>query len=77
MLSTMTGFYDRMHIDRGDVIARTIFIDTGGVKATDFNLSSQAAEQLFESGRSAATIFLDGDATHPKWDFDDYKRTWR
>jgi NTE family protein len=77
MLSTMTGFYDRMHIDRTDVVARTIFVDTFGVKATDFQLSKGTAERLFESGRMAATTFLDGDDDHPKWDFEQYKRTWR
>jgi NTE family protein len=77
MLSTMTGFYDRMHIDRADVIARTIFVDTFGVKATDFQLSPDAAERLFESGRAAATTFLDGDEHRPRWDFEQYKRTWR
>jgi NTE family protein len=73
----MTGFYDRMHIDRGDVVARTIFVDTFGVKATDFDLSASTAERLFESGRAAATAFFDGDAQRPKWDFEEYKRQWR
>jgi NTE family protein len=77
MLSTMTGFYDRMHIDGADGVARTIFVDTFGVKATDFQLSPGTAEKLFASGRAAATAFLDGDDQHPKWDFEQYKRTWR
>ena len=55
MVTTMTGFYDRMHIDRADVVARTIFVDTFGVKATDFALSDETAERLYESGRKAAT----------------------
>lgn len=77
MLTTMTGYYDRMHIDRPDVIARTIFVDTSGVKATDFGLSRDTADRLYDAGRAAATRFLDGDAQHPKWDFEEYKRTWR
>lgn len=77
MLSTMTGFYDRMHIDRADVAARTIFVDTFGVKATDFDLSAKTAETLFESGRKATTAFLDGDERRPKWDFEAYKQQWR
>lgn len=77
MLSTMTGFYDRMHIDRDDVVARTIFIDTSGVKATDFDLSASTAAELFESGRTAATTFLDGDDRRQGWDFEAYKRKWR
>jgi NTE family protein len=77
MVTTMTGFYDRMHIDRADVRARTIFVDTFGVKATDFTLSPATAERLFESGRRAATTFLDGADEHPAWDFEEYKRTFR
>jgi NTE family protein len=77
MLATMTGFYDRMHIDREDVVARTIFVDTFGVKATEFDLSTSTAEKLFESGQQAATVFLDGDEHRPKWDFEMYKQQWR
>lgn len=77
MLSTMTGFYDRMHIDREDVVTRTIFVDTFGVKATDFDLSEATAEKLFESGQRAATAFLDGDEHRSKWDFEAYKQQWR
>jgi NTE family protein len=71
MLATMTSFHDQMHIDDPGVLARTIFIDTFGVKATDFDLSPTTAERLFENGRSAAETFL---AT---WDFDDYVRRFR
>jgi NTE family protein len=74
MLTTMTGFYDRMHIDRADVVERTIFVDTFGVKATDFDLSPETAEKLYDSGRLAATTFLDGDNEHPGWDFPAYKK---
>lgn len=77
MLSTMVGFYDRMHIDRPDVVARTIFVDTSAVNPVDFGLSKAAAEGLFESGRAAAAKFLDGDENHPAWDWEEYKRTWR
>ncbi len=77
MVYTMTGFYDRMHIDRPDVLSRTIFVDCHGVRGTDFDLSAETAERLYQSGRAAATLFLDGDASHPKWDFEEYKRKWR
>jgi NTE family protein len=77
MVTTMTGFYDRMHIDRADVVARTIFVDTFGVKPTDFALSGDTAERLYESGRKAATTFLDGDDENPGWDFEEYKRRFR
>jgi NTE family protein len=71
MLSTMTGFYDRMQTTRPDVVARTIVVDTNGVGATDFSLSPDTAESLFEGGREAAARFLTG------WNFDDYKRRFR
>lgn len=77
MISTMTGFYDRMHIDRADVAARTIFVDTFGVKATDFGLTAATTQRLFDSGRRAATAFLDGDDRQPRWDFEEYKKHWR
>jgi NTE family protein len=77
MVTTMTGFYDRMHIDRADVVARTIFVDTFGVKATDFDLSPETAEKLYESGRRAANNFLDGDDWRPAWNFEEYKRKFR
>jgi NTE family protein len=77
MLSTMTGFYDRIHIDRPDTLARTIFVDTFDVRATDFDLSAGSAEQLYQSGQAAAAAFLDGDDRHPGWDFEDYKRQFR
>jgi NTE family protein len=67
MVSTMTGFYDRMHVNRPDVVSRTIFVDTSGVRATDFGLTRDTAERLFASGRTAAARFLD------TWNFEDHK----
>lgn len=72
MLKTLTGFYDRMHIESSDATARTIFVDTGHVRATDFDLSAQSREMLYENGREAARQFLDGTAERPAWDFDAY-----
>jgi NTE family protein len=66
MLSTMTGFYDRMHLNQPDVLSRTIFVDTSGVRSTDFGLTGATAERLYESGRSAAERFLQ------TWDFEEY-----
>ncbi len=77
MLSTMTGFYDRMHINQPDVVARTIFVETGAVSSTDFHLSAADRDMLFESGRAAALKFLDGGSGHPGWDFDSYIATYR
>ncbi len=72
MLNTMTGFYDRMHINDPAVIDRTIFVDTGGVSSTDFHLSDAQRDMLFQNGRTAATNFLDGTDGEPGWSFDTY-----
>jgi NTE family protein len=77
MLSTMTGFYDRLQTIRPDVIARTILVPTDGFSATDFDLSRAAAERLFENGRESAARFLDGDNQRPAWNFKNYKHLFR
>jgi hypothetical protein len=38
---------------------RTIQVDTSGVSSTDFNLDERTRDTLFESGRQAATAFLE------------------
>ena len=50
----MTGFYDQMHIDDPSVLARTIFVDTMKVRATDFDIDATTQEQLYDNGRHAA-----------------------
>jgi NTE family protein len=77
MLKTMTGFHDRMHIDDAAITARTIVVDTGTVRATDFNLDQDTQDMLFQKGREAALKFLDGAAGQPAWDWEAYKRTHR
>lgn len=84
MLRTMMGFYDRLHIDASDAIDRTIFVDTGKVRTTDFSLSPEDRDLLYQNGRKAATEFLEGtkilESTAPvddrkireAWDFDTY-----
>jgi NTE family protein len=41
-----------------DKAARTIFVDNAGVKATDFNLSADQRQMLFENGQNAARRWL-------------------
>lgn len=67
MISTMREFHDGMHIDQPVVRDRTIFVDTFGIKATDFDLSREDTERLYQSGRVSAERFLD------EWDFDHYR----
>ena len=72
MVGTMTNFYDQMHIDAPSVLARTIFIDTTGVQATDFDIDTATQERLYTNGRSACARFLEA-----KWDFARYLAQYR
>lgn len=70
VVDTVTGFYDRMHIDEQNAVERTIFIDTAAVRPTQFDLSDEDRELLYRKGRKAATEFLDGDERGQEpWDF--------
>jgi NTE family protein len=77
MVGTMTSFFDRMHLDDPNVLARTIFVDTLGVKATDFDIDRDTQERLFRNGRDAATRFLDGGDGHEPWSFEGYVSRFR
>jgi len=70
LFSTMMEAHDRMYIE-ADAFARTIPIPTKGVTATEFDLSKERADMLYESGRAAAEAFFS------KWDFAEYKRSFR
>jgi hypothetical protein len=37
-----------------DKAARTIFVDNAGIKATDFNLTPDQRQKLYENGQQAA-----------------------
>jgi NTE family protein len=77
MLDTMGGFHDRSHLDDPDVVARTIFVDTGKVRTTDFDLDEATQRWLFDRGRRAAERFLDGHDGQPAWDFEAYVDRFR
>jgi len=77
IVDTVTGFYDRMHIDSSHAVARTIFIDTDAVRPTQFDLSEEDRELLYRKGRRAAVSFLDGDDEQEPWDFEAYKARFR
>ena len=71
MVTTMTGFFDQMHLDDPAVLARTVFVDTFDVKATDFDLDRATSERLYAEGRRSVEKFLE------RWDFDAYVETYR
>jgi len=57
LVDTMMAAHDRLYIEEHD-FARTIAIDTLGVGTTEFDLSTERALALYESGRTAAREFL-------------------
>jgi len=58
MLGTMQSWSDQMHMDDPGVIARTIFVDTLGVNATDFGITRPVQDELYQNGRAAAEKWL-------------------
>ena len=59
LVDTMMEAHDRLYLEEHD-FARTIPIDTLGVRTTEFGLSPERAAELHESGRLAAMRFLGG-----------------
>ena len=70
LIHTMLEAHDRLYVEKAQY-ARTIPIKTLGVGTTEFDLSRERAEALYESGRRGAEEFL---AT---WDFDAYIAEYR
>lgn len=70
LFSTMLDAHDARYIE-DQHFARTIPIQTGHVRSTDFDLSKADAAWLYAQGRLAAREFFD------RWDFEAYKRQWR
>ena len=58
LVDTMMAAHDRLYVEQNDFDRRTIGIDTLGVGTTEFDLSTERALALYESGRAAATEFL-------------------
>lgn len=65
MLQTMMGSHDQLVLDDPAVLARTISVDTMKVRATDFDITSDTQDQLYENGRKAATSFLAATVSQP------------
>ena len=59
LVDTTMEAHDRLYLEEHD-FARTIAIDTLGVRTTEFDLSRERAGELHESGRLAAERYLDG-----------------
>jgi NTE family protein len=70
LAQTMMEAHDRLYVEAADY-ARTIPIPTLGVGTTEFDLSPDRKQALYDSGRSAAKGFL------KDWDFDAYVAAFR
>ena len=70
LVETMMEAHDRLYLEQ-DTFVRTITIPTLGVRTTDFTLSPQQAQDLYEAGRQAATTFLQ------TWNFPGYVAAFR
>jgi NTE family protein len=57
-LETLVDEHDAYHLDDDGVIARTVFVDTTGVSATDFGIDAATQSRLFANGQAAAEKFL-------------------
>ena len=64
LVETMTSAHDQRYIDRESVSTRTVFVDTTGIRATDFTIAPAVKLGLFDKGQVAAERFLGA------WDFD-------
>jgi NTE family protein len=65
MFLTMMEAHDNRHIKEQDRL-RTIQVPTTGVGLTDFHISREKRQELYEAGRKAAEAFFS------KWRFSDY-----
>jgi NTE family protein len=57
-LETLTADWNRYRLDEDGVNRRTIFVDTIGVAATNFDIDKVARQRLYDNGRSAGQKFL-------------------
>jgi NTE family protein len=69
IMSTAQNAHDQMHIDDPCTAARTIFVDTFDIKATNFDISPQDQARLLQSGKKAGEKFL------KTWDYASFKKT--
>lgn len=70
LVSTMTDAHDKLYLEKRDFV-RTITVSNLGVRTTEFNLSPERAQALYEEGRRSAERFLES------WDFDAYVQAFR
>lgn len=70
LFSTTMQAHDARYIENKNFV-RTIPIPTFGVRATDFDLSKENRDKLYQSGVEAAEKFFQ------TWNFEEYKKKYR
>lgn len=70
LLTTMLDAHDRLFVEKAHAV-RTIFIDTLGVRTTQFQLPLEMRKRLFASGEESARRFLN------HWNFQTYVEMFR
>jgi NTE family protein len=70
MFQTMLKAHDQRHVDK-HARKRTVFIPTGNVTTTQFDLNAEDRDLLFRSGQDTAQRFLAG------WDYEKYIKEFR
>jgi NTE family protein len=68
LLATMMNAHDAIHLDDPCTVMRTMFVDTMAVKVTDFDITPELQQKLYENGLHAGEKFL------KDWDFENYKK---
>jgi NTE family protein len=64
-LQTLLNNADRYYLTP-DKVARTIFIDSTGITATDFDITPEQRSTLFQTGQQSAAQWLSQSATPPR-----------
>jgi NTE family protein len=66
LFGTMVGAHDQMKLEDPCVSKRTIFVDTGDIRATHFEITTAEQTELYEAGQLGAQKFF------ASWDFSKY-----
>lgn len=69
LLETMLSAHDKLYIS-DEKFVRTIAIPVHGISTTQFNLTEQQVQLLYQNGVCAAQTFFE------TWDFEAYKQTY-
>lgn len=70
LLVTMLDAHDSLYVEKANAV-RTIFINTLGVRATQFHMPLELRQRLFASGEESARRFLN------HWNFEEYVKVFR